>query len=380
MKDGKLRIRKTLTLSKVLGIAFLLSSVITYAYARSITSVYIALSLIIIIFAYFNYIKNYYKIDERCRLLVLLLLFVSLVNGLINSNIKSSIMLNASLLLPFAISTLSIQYKRIKNGFVVTCVLVLLFVVLQVNTNMFGEINSNTFSFLAYMGISIAFIWFKLAKSKIYPIVYLLVSYLFILQTGSRNIAIVILLCFLLLIVPENMFRNKLFYRTIYITAILYTVFAVHIMQAGFSIDTISNFLNEYTANFSEKVWTMESRVDFLLSIQEKLGNMSFIKKIIGEGICDHHGHNLFYQSVFVYGYLGTIIIYYVYFLIFEMAYKLIKAENNGVVLGCVIIMIGHFFIQGADVYMIGMESCIVMPAVIMGIIMQQYRVRQAVF
>lgn len=376
IRNGKLKISSQISLSGLLEMGFLLSFLMVYVYARSITPVYIVLSLIIICFSYTRFIRNYYQIDAMSRVLVLILLAISIVNSILHGDVKSCVMLNTSLVLPYAVSTMRIKYVHIKRGIIVTSIAALICISLQVHTNVFGYINSNTLSFLAYMGISVAFLWFKSARNKLYPIVYLGIGYYYILNTGSRNVAIVILICFVLLLLPESLYEKQWFYRTVYISAILYTVLALDIMEAGFANSEIARVLDEYVASFSEKAWGMESRVDFLTMRQEQVENMSFLEKIFGTGIVVRHGHNLFYQSMFTYGYLGTAIVYFLYVLIFEMAYRLIKAENDGIVIGCVIIMIGHFWIQGADVYMIGNECCSIMPFVIMGIIMHQHRVK----
>lgn len=370
----KLRISNNINIGTLLGVGFFASLMMNYVYARSIYYAYVFLSFAIMIFCYTNFVKNIYKINKNCRIIILIVLLVSILNAIIYGDIKSNLMLNTSLVLPFVISTLDIKLINIKKGLICCCLFSLLCVVAQVEFNIFGHINSNSFSFLAYMGISIAFLWFKYARRKMAPVIYLIISYYYILQTGSRSVAIVILVCFILLVIPKKFWENVWFYRSVYIVAILYTVFALYIMETGFANNKIAETLNEYVASFSEKGWEMEKRVDFLIDIQLKLRNTGILEQLFGTGTSEHHGHNLFFQGVYVYGYLGTALIYATYVIMFEMAYKVIKKECNIIIVGCVIVMIGHFLIQGADVYMLGGETCIVMPLIIMGIIMQQYR------
>lgn len=364
----------SISIGKFLGLGFFTSFLMVYIYAKSIYVAYVLLSFTLMLFAYVNYIKNFYKIDKICRVFISLVFIVSLLNGIVYGNIKSNIMINISLLLPLSVSTLDIKLVHIKKGLISTSLFALACVALQVEFNVFGYINSNTLSFLSYMGISVAFIWFKYARNKVVPSLYLIISYIYILKTGSRNVAIVILICFVLLLLPQKFWKNAWFFRSICIVALLYTVFAMYIMEWGFDNVKIAEWLDEYVNRFSEKGWEMESRVDYLALEQYNLQSKGIVEQLFGSGILKHMGHNLFYQTAFTYGYLGTLFIYIIYYFVFEMAYRIIKRDNNMIVLGCVIIMIGHFFIQGADVYMLGAETCIVMPAIIMGLIMQQYR------
>ena len=97
---------------------------------------------------------------------------------------------------------------------------------------------------------------------------------------------------------------------------------------------------------------------------------------MFGEGVCQHFGHNIFYQCVFVWGFIGTVLVYILLIKVFEMAYREIKAGNR-LVLGCFVILVGHIILNGADVYLFGGEACQVLPLAVIGIIMQQYRTGQ---
>ncbi len=81
----------------------------------------------------------------------------------------------------------------------------------------------------------------------------------------------------------------------------------------------------------------------------------------------------MFYQCILEFGYLGTTLIYLIFIRIFEMAYYLIKRDDN-IALGCIIALWGNILLQGADVYMIGPETYAVVPQVIMGVLMNKYR------
>ena len=239
-----------------------------------------------------------------------------------------------------------------------------------------GSINSNTISFLAYILLSVGFIWYEYSKKKLLPIAYFICCMVIFLQTGSRNAAITIVLCFALLIVPKSIVKRKIIYRAIYGASLIYTFFALKIMEWGFSNPSISNLLNTYTDTFSEKAWTMESRMYFLQEISTKIDSLDFFTKIFGEGTCQHFGHNLYYQCVFVWGIVGAILIYILLIRVFEMAYKEIVSGNQ-LVYGCFTILIGHIILNGADVYLFGGETCQVAPLIIIGIIMQQYCYRR---
>ncbi|RZT02072.1 hypothetical protein [Cuneatibacter caecimuris] len=350
----------------------LLSFGITWSYSSNYY-IYVFISLIATVFSFGIFFRRFSEIEINCRRICTLLLIISFVTGVIfRFNLKSMIMINTSLLFPFAFSTLNVDVTDIKKGSIAASLLSLVIVFTQIQTGFLGKINSNTFSFLAFMGLSISFIWFEISEIKILPTLFLTVSFFMLLQTGSRNAAIVIVICLILLIIPRRIILKKIVYRIIYLVSLGYTVFALHFMEWGLSNPTISNLLNNYTQSFSTKAWAMEGRADFLAEISQKIAELDLFTKVFGEGVCQHLGHNLFYQCVFSWGYFGTILIYILLILVFEMGYEEAK-DGNKIVFGCDIILIGHIIINGADVYLFGPESCSFLPLIIMGLIVQQY-------
>lgn len=314
------------------------------------------------------------KIDGIYALICLFLLFESFLTGVVmRFNLKSMLMVNTSILLPAAISTLNIETTNVKKGTLVVGLLSIGCIFLQTNMGYMGRINSNTLSFLAYMMISIGFIWCVYSKEKILPAIYLICCLAVVLQTGSRNAAITTVLCIVVLVIPKRIIKKKIVYRCIYGASLLYTVFALRMMRWGFSNLKINELLNTFVATFSKKAWGMEGRIDFFIGITERINSLGFFTKVLGEGVSQHLGHNLCYQCIFVWGIIGTILIYILLIRVFEMAYNEIKA-GNCLVLGCFVILIGHIILNGADVYLFGGESCQPLPLIIIGIIMQQYR------
>ena len=82
----------------------------------------------------------------------------------------------------------------------------------------------------------------------------------------------------------------------------------------------------------------------------------------------------MFYQGLFVYGFVGTILIYLFYIKVFEMAYILFLKNDDYVALGCFIGLIGNLLLQGADDYLICNRTCVVMPFIMVGLIISRYR------
>lgn len=368
------KIYKSLKIENLLILGFILSILTTYFYTYSYFG-YAAISFLLMAIIYFLYIKKFIYIDKYLRSITLYLLLVSSICSIANWDIKSMLMVNMSLLCPVILSVIKIDMTNIKKACVATTIISLLFAFSQVNFQILGKINSNTLSFLIYMGVSISFIWFKIGKNKIFSSLMMVSGFMLCLQAGSRNVAIVLPICVALLLLPKQFFLNKIFYRVIYITVLVYIIFAPEIMEWGFANESIAENLNSYTTEFSEKSWSLDNRLVFYPYIQNKIASMSFLGKIFGTGIQYFHGHNLFYQSIGTYGYVGTILIWLIYIRAFEMARTLIVEENDMLSLGCVVVLIGHFLIQGADVYMIGCEGISVMPHIITGLIFNQYRV-----
>jgi hypothetical protein len=56
------------------------------------------------------------------------------------------------------------------------------------------------------------------------------------------------------------------------------------------------------------------------------------------------------------------------------MAYTLIKENNDKIAIGCFIALVGMFLLNGGDLFLVGTETCAIIPQVMMGIIMLRYR------
>jgi hypothetical protein len=224
------------------------------------------------------------------------------------------------------------------------------------------------------MAVSVGITWYKLSERKTWPLILILVGSYLSAGAGSRNVAIVLLLMLILLILPDRFFTNGGAVRVIYIIALLYTVFAADIMGWIFEQEGLSKLLLDYTNKFSDKEWGMEGRIWFLREVKAKISNMSIVAQLFGEGVLKRHGHNMFYQSIFIYGYLGTILVYAMYIRVFEMARTLIKENGDKIAIASFIALIGMFLLNGGDLFLIGTETCAVIPQVLMGIIMLRYK------
>ena len=354
-------------------IASLLSILITFTYARSITLLYGGIEILLALICYFFIFKDLNSPDYWNTIIIASVMVVSLINGIIYGDLKSILLLSISLVLPLAISVMPIRIngvEQFKWGFLAGLAVLLLNSV----TQFLGEINSNTLGFYSYMAVSVGFAWFKDSKNRIIPLLLIIGGAFLSAMTGSRNVAIVILVMLLVLLVPDRFWENKVLFRAVYIAALVYTVFALDVMEWVFEQDRLAAFLDKYTSSVSDKQWDMQTRLYFLREIEFKISQLNWYNKLFGQGILRYHGHNMFYQSVFIYGYLGTVLVYSMYVRIFEMAYKLIKKTGDKTVIGIFIALIGVFLLNGADLFLVGTETCAVIPQVLMGIIMLKYR------
>lgn len=369
-----LKIRKQMTMERLLIGGFLLTVLVAWSYGASYW-IYAGTLLALMAVVYFLYMLKFSAMDMVSKLPITVILCISAFLSIWNRDPKSMLMVNTSLLLPFVISTLSVDMENAKKAAAITTIVACCLIWLQVNYQVLGEINSNTLAFVAYIGISVGFLWFKLDARKIPSLFFLIVGLIVIQQTDCRNVAIVMPICFVLLLLPKKLLTNGVFYRVLYGLVLLYVIFAADIMEWGFSNQVIGRYLREYTAEVSEKAWDMETRMGFLQQVKALLSKRDILSKMFGEGVLMRHGHNLFYQCLMFYGYVGTTVIFAWFIRVFEMARTVLREKEDPITAGCVVTLLGHFMIQGADVYLLGGESCWVLPLIIIGIIMNRYRV-----
>lgn len=362
--------------STLVLISLLLSFAIMYTYGYSMTIVYGAIEIIIAMFCYMGYVLRFKRIDPNLRIWSLLVISVAWVTGtftsIFNGGLKSTLLITVPLIMPLYISTFNIKYKE-RLDFIPVSIVAVILTFLAIMRNTFGQFNSNSMGFMGFMGISFGFIWAKKTRAKIIPLLFILFGIWCAAMSGSRNVAIVSFVCIIILFIPEAIISNRTVYFLVTIIILIYTIFSADIMAWGFSVPEINNFLVEFTSNYSQKAWEMESRVDYLIMVKESILQRNILFQLFGTGSLTMHGHNMFYQCVLEYGYFGTLFIYLIFFRIFKLAYILIRKQHDNIVLGCVIALWGIFMLQGADVFLLGPETYAIVPQVFMGIILQRY-------
>lgn len=372
-----LKIENKISLQNLIIVSYILSILCCWAYGNS----YILYATLSIGFIIFTYGKFTLKVIDKCskmEFLVIVIIYITFMTSLLNNGIKSMLLVNVSLIMPFAISYLNINYKNVQRQIIFASLVNIIFVILILINS--SEWNSNSLAFMIFNGVSIGFIWFKVARnitSKIWASIYLFTASVFLLSAESRNAGIVMAICIMLLMIPKRILKKKWLYRTIYLSAVLATVFASDVMTYIFENETLMQQLVKYTSAFSDKVWGMDTHLTLLLRVKNNFSESGILAQLLGEGIKKDHTHNLFYQSLYFYGYLGTIIIYGIYIIFFEIAYKLIKKYNNNMIAGCYIILIGHFLMQIGEVYMLGSESAIIISLLPAGLILNQKRKKE---
>lgn len=354
--------------------AVLLTLAISISYGRSMTLVYGGMELLLVAWCYVILLCRWRKTDPYLLLFFCAVTLFSLFNGLLAGEVKSVVLLSISLVLPLSVSALPLNLNENGRTFRTAFFVGLIPCVLQQVMALFGEFNSNTLGFLNYMCVSVGFVWYLCSKKKLVPALVLLAGFSLAVAAGSRNVMVVTALTILLLLLPKRWYAGKSFFRALYLLVLLYTVFAAAVMEWGFNVRFIADWLQEYTGRYSDKAWEMSQRVTFLHRVREIIAQMSPLQKLFGEGILRRHGHNMFYQTVMIYGYLGTVLIYAFYIRIFEMARKLVARSGDRIALGCAIALLGCFMLNGADVFLVGTETCAVIPQVLMGVIIYRYR------
>lgn len=362
----------TISVRSLVLIGFLLAFVIWYLYAHSATVAYGVAELLIAAICYIGCFKRYRMIDGNSLVLGCSVAVLAWCAGLFHNDFKSTLLITVPLLLPLYISTLRITYKD-WTDYAPATIFAVVITYMAVNTEVFGDINSNTLGFLGFMGVSLGILWIKTARLKLIPVAVVLVGFYYAVNSGSRNVAIVGLICTALLFVPDGVLRKPVVYVSLCAIVLAYSVFATDVLEWIFSRPKLSQFLIDYTSQYSEKAWEMAGRTEFLKLLKKTIKDRDMLLQLFGVGVYTLHGHNMFYQCVLNFGYIGTMFIYGGFCRIFRLAYILITKNQDNIALGCVVILWGTFLLQGADVFVVGPESYAIVPQVIMGIILNRY-------
>lgn len=354
-------------------ICFLSTIITSWSYGNNYVT-YVIISLVMAIFAYARFFSSKSQISLPFKRIITLVLFTTLFLGFLNGDLKSSVMVNISLLMPIALSTIDISYNKLQKQIVLASV-VNLVIIIFIGVD-FTVWNSNSLAFTIYCGITIGMIWFKLSsgiKSKLCSTAYLLFAMSLLLAAGSRNAGIVIIISYIMLLIPSRIYANVILYRVIYLTALLLTVFSVDFQMYILQDEQIMDYLLSYTTSFSGKAWGMDTHYLLLQIVSDKFSDLDLFTQLFGTGVKAGHCHNLFYQCLYFYGYIGTILIYIFYIYVFERAYRLIKYGDDVLALCCYIILIGHFLLQISEVYMLGVESANMMSLLPSAVILQRW-------
>lgn len=349
-------------------ICYIFTVLIGWSYGNSFP-VYVSITILLAILVYYRFFTKRIPLNTNLLLIIKAILCVTFVASIINGDVQSFVMVNVSLLFPLAFCTMDIDYRHFERQLIVISLINLVIVDFLLTQS---EIwNSNSLAFIIFSGISVGMLWFKFATaavSKIGCILYLGYASSMLLLTGCRNAGLVIIVCFVLLLLPIRLYKNALIFRILYISSMFLTVIAADFMEMVLSDDRLMDELLSYTSSFSQKAWSMDGHYILLEAITRKFRSYDILTQLFGMGVKTYHTHNLFYQCLFFYGYVGTLFIYIFYIYVFERAYRLIKYNDDTVALGCAIILVGHFLLQIGEVYMLGAETCTLMallPAVI---------------
>lgn len=367
-----MRLLKTIQLKWLLLISYFFTIVIAWSYGSSYV-VYASASTVLMIITYSLFFLNSDCAFPIIRKTSIIITIFTCFLGFVNGNLQSSLMVNTSLLLPIAIASLQISYYNIQKQLMYASILST--PIIMYTGQHAEEWNSNSLAFMVFGGISIIFLWFKLSDTKLAKIIstsilVLMATYLF--ATGSRNAGMVMVLSVLLLLLPNTIYHSKFLFRILYLTPLLATIFAESIMTYIFSNDSIVEYLTSFTSQYSKKAWGMDTHLDVLVFVSNKFADLDIFTQLFGTGIKPGHCHNIFYQCLFFYGLIGTVTIYIMYITIFEYAYKLIRKYDDSLVLGCFIVLLGHFYLQVGEVYMLGSEATTIISILPTGIILQR--------
>lgn len=363
---------KVIKFKWLLLFSYLITVIIAWSYGGSYI-IYAASSIFLMCVTYFLILRKSYCAFPVLKIICVILTLFTCFLSLLHENIQSSLMVNTSLLLPIAIASLRIDTTNIQKQLAYASILsvpIIIYIGIYAK-----EWNSNSLAFIFFGGVSLPFLWFKFSSrlfDRLLSGSLLLFFATYLLATESRNAGIVLCISIVLLLLPNSIYRNKILFRILYLIPLFSTVFAEGIMSFVFNTQSIIDNLVNFTSQYSQKAWGMDTHLYILLYVKDKFLNLDIFSQLFGTGVKAGHCHNIFYQCLFFYGFLGTVIIYMIYIRIFEYAYKLIYKYNDSLVLGCFIILLGHFYLQIGEVYMLGAESVNVISLLPVGIILQR--------
>lgn len=354
-------------------LCYIFTVVTAWSYGNSYVA-YVVVSVLMAIFAYSRFFSKGRTKGDNIQKIITLILFTTIILSVLNGDLKSSIMVNISLLMPLSLATLNIQYENFNRQVVIASLVNL--VIIYILISGFGVWNSNVLAFMVFSGISVGMLWFKTAenfKSRVFSIFYLFLATSLLLLTGCRNAGMVIIACFILLLIPNRVYNNGGIFRGLYIGVLFMTIIAADFMLYVLSDANAMETIQSFTSSFSHKAWGMDTHYILLESVKRRFANMDILTQLFGSGIKTIHTHNLFYQCLYFYGYIGTLLIYLFYIYVFERAYKMIRQNEDVISLGCYIILIGHFMLQIGEVYMLGAETVNLMSLLPSGVILQRW-------
>lgn len=372
LKKNKLLLSRARIISiSVVGILFAFFS--SYSYGISY-NLFMLLTFGIMFYMYTILLFNFKRVNITYFLPIVLVVFVSIINGIFRGNIIDSLIISHSLILPFALS--SINYERIDDYkmYIPCCLITVCIVLIQLYFLVFENFNSNTLGFILYMGGSFSFLWLKSSRKKMWPMLYLMIYLILMFKTDCRNAMVVTAVMLLLLFLSDKVLCKINNFRIIYLSALIFTIITPILLSFIFNNPVLSKLINEFIGYFSNKSYGMDLRIGYYNIILAKLESFSILEKMFGMGINSGSGHNLWLQGLFVYGYIGTIIIYIYYIKIFETASKLYINTKDPIVLACFISLVGNILLQCVDEYLICNPTCVVVPFLMMGMICSKAR------
>lgn len=365
---------KKISLQWLLIISFVVTVICSWSYGNSYY-LYVCTTVLLAGFSYFKFLSHSINGMTKIEFIVLCILAVNFFAGLFNGPLKSVVMVDISLLMPFVLSYFNITYQISEKQLVrLAIVNLLIIILLSLNSNMW---NLNALAIVIFCGISVGFIWFEYSetiKSKIVAVVYMAIAVFYLLSTECRSAGLVIVFCIVLLLIPRKILENRYIFRLVYFGAILATIFSLNIMEMIFNNIKILGHLIDFTSLFSDKTYGMSSHLQILEFVRGEFEHLDILSRLFGQGVKTQNCHNLYYQCLFFYGYLGTAFIYGFFVFIFETGYGIYKRSKDKLILACCIALIGHLLMQCSEVYMYGLETNFMITAVPAAIILNRKR------
>lgn len=341
---------------------------ITYGHSGGLYTLFM---ILFILYCAYCFVKNINKYPKLLVLICLYNLIVPLCLGIFIGTIQDAPMTWISLSLPLVIASKKIDLKNIEKGSLYVFILMVVINFLKKYIPYLNTMNINSYSFLMLNGFTSAYIYYQYNKKSLFRLFCCIYVSFVMIASGSRNAFSISVIMLMLSVIPIKILTNKIVYRITYFIAIGYQIFSIKILNFFNTNNFFNNIFENQIQPLFNKSWGIDSRIDIYSDVSNEIWHQDIFNILFGNGEAFKHAHNGFYQCMHIYGLIGTILILIMCIYIFEKALTVYKITQEPIYIGIIVCFIGLLLLQGADVFLYGVKTCIVVPFFLISLIIR---------